>query len=890
MAFFRKKNKKININTTEISSMLSKLFRFAFKNNIVKHRDLIFKLTKEIYDDVDRKYGQGEVLLEEYYQLIKSFIPKEMAYLNHNFDELFEKDLDHSLSSYKARWSLKLELKETIDINNKRYDEVVVYLEQKTWLDFFEDLSSDYIDKSHHFFFFEVFKEALLKNRQNMIKTSDEWFDYFCNIIKHLQNKDPRIVYLLQALHLRKKFCALLGIDWLPFVSIGNHIKENRFELGKVNYFKFNNDLYKKITEDYFLIYKSDKYDLSKIIRFLDFKKEYQITYLAEHILKKNNALLKIFPEWKWKSLNVSPKETFELVQWTFLRAAIKLTLKKHENIKNDFDKSKNIDLTDDIVFLYQQLSQLDLILPPSLLRELNKNIEWNLNKNFSYCLKDDYDDIQKVIFDSITTTKWTGSVCLDLSRIRKKDSPIRNGLRKSNGIKPYVDMLNNLIKTQGRIEDEKPISVSLPIWHIEFEALFSNKNDLNQLKKSLSIMQEFENEEEKSLDELTGINLNIESKIDFKNSRHLEKSSFSFEQDLFNEKNKKQLLKKQKEYLKNKSDEQKSVIQKIAIVPDYFMWHLYDKKKFWYLLDQNYFEEQGYDLSKEDDYLKIEQDILEKRIKPNSGAYKRVLLFPFFQKLLSEKFTLLFLNVNKAKSYSHNLVPLEKDGNYFNFGIKTFDAFKAFKDIDDFLPSQNIINVLNLDFGLIQKMHLFSSQKNLDLKNQKNFNKKAIKIYSFNEFVDEFNKNRKDTNYLTKLKDDLTISEILSLNIDEELCYLANIKNPLMGCKKSVLKLFENGQEMLYHTPDFILFYHENFVYHDVLEKYFLKESPFNFESFKNKQGVSEDLGKDEFNFKMQNCHFSPFFKQGMMARCKNHFPLVINTWLKGVSGIELF
>lgn len=874
MAFFRKKNKKININTTEISSMLSKLFRFAFKNNIVKHRDLIFRLTKDIYEDIDNKYGQGEVLLEEYYQLIKSFIPKEMAFLNHNFDELFSKDLEHSFSFYKARWSLKLNLKETVNINHKKYDEVIVYLEQKTWIDFFENLATDYIEKSNYFFFFDIFKETLLKNKQNMIKTSDEWFDYFCNIIKQLQNKDPRIVYLLQALHLRKKFCSLLGMDWLPFSSIGNHIKENRFELGKINYFKFNNDLYKKITEDYFMIYKSDKYDLNQIIRFLDFKNEYKITYLAEHILKKNNALLKIFPEWKWRTLNVSPKETFEFVQWTFLRAAIKLTLKKYENNQSDF-KNKDLNLTDDIIFLYQQLSQLDLILPPSLLRELNKNIDWNLNKNFSYCLKDDYDDIQRVIFDSITTTKWTGSVCLDLSKIRKKDSPIRNGLRKSNGIKPYVDMLNNLIKTQGRIEDEKPITVSLPIWHIEFESLFSDKSELNNI---LNVVNSFENNDILNISN----NFNIENKIDLKNSRHLEKSSFSFEQDFFNNKNQKQLLKKQKTYLKNKLGDN-SVIQKIAIVPDYFMWHLYDKKKFWYLLDHNYFEEKGFDLSKEEDYLKIEQDILEKRIKSNSGLYKRVLLFPFFQKLLNEKFTLLFSNVSKSISYSHNLAPLKKDGNYFNFGIKTFDAFIAFKNIDTFLPSQNIINILNLDFNLIQHIHKHSfSQESIK-------NKEQI-LYSFNDFVDEFNKNRKNTNYLTKLKDDLIISENLSLNIDEELCYLANTKNPLMGCKKTILKLFENGQEMIYHTPDFILFYQDNFVYHDVLEKYFLKESPFNFEALKNKQGISEDFGKDEFSFQMKNSHFSPFFKQGMMARCKNHFPLVINTWLKGVSGIELF
>ena len=261
-------------------------------------------------------------------------------------------------------------------------------------------------------------------------------------------------------------------------------------------------------------------------------------------------------------------KKTFEPLQWLFLRTAIKLSLSlcKKTNLNN---------CTEQALLFYNNLSELNIILPLSFYREINKSLNWenfNFVKNFSALLQDDYDDIQQTIFNSIKTTKWTGSVYLDFSQLRKKGSSIRQGLRISNGIKPYIEMLNGLIKTQGREKWDCPISVSLPIYSYEIKSLFLDKEEIKQTIEEQQLFSEIQKEE-----------INNNKNILFSNKMFNGNSLVEIEKEI------------EIDHHNLNNEIQFDFLNRVIILSDLFLWKIYSNNfnEEWYLMDEYYFKNQ---------------------------------------------------------------------------------------------------------------------------------------------------------------------------------------------------------------------------------------------------------------------------------------------------------
>ena len=941
MSFFKKNNKKVIISKMEISSILSKLYSHVYKDQLVKHRDELFNLIQQIYNDVERIYGLGEeqeILIEDFYKVIKSHLPQ--GYLIHNFDELF------SLNGIKRQkfynWNLEVELTDNIIVNKTQYNKIIINLSQEEWFKFFEKLSIYYIEQSNYFFFYEVFKNEMLKiSKMHLTKNSEEWFDFFCDKIRLIQNKEPRIVYLLQALHIRKKLAALLGKEWIDELkNVGEHKERNIFYLKKPiiqqhNKFEIINknslensfyekefllessyskdSLFKSMTYEYLLRFFSEEelknINIKKLCENVQLKREYLITYLSEHLFIKNNALLEIDNlEWVGNIdlKRVKTKKTFEPLQWLFLRTSIKLALSlcKKTNLNN---------CTEQALLFYNHLSELNIILPLSFYREINKSLNWenfNFVKNFSALLQDDYDDIQQTIFNSIKTTKWTGSVYLDFSQLRKKGSSIRQGLRISNGIKPYIEMLNGLIKTQGREKWDCPISVSLPIYSYEIKSLFLDKEEIEQTIEEHQIFIEAQKEERNN-------NENISFSNKMFNGNSLAKIEKEIEIDHHNLNNEIQF----------------DFLNRVIILSDLFLWKIYSNNlnEEWYLMDEYHFKNQfNLDISQEQDYLKAEELILNKNVKKE--YYKKVNAKKLFKQIIllskhnniSFVFESVFKNnkefLNQKLIYSSDSLSAFKANNevaYSNFGLVLDKDIHKNKNIlfayfllsylfKDNNPILNILGLEKFDHNNKKNNALISLFVSIEeLKEYalfKKFTNDKIKEH-FNDFVISFNKNRKQTNYLPTINEDLNkkfnfnnalLNNAISFNDYEELSYIANVEQNYLGIKKSLVEIYDNGKKETYHTPTFILNYHKNIVEHEIFEKVFMKKS---FSYFKKHKILKlfypsiEDL-REELEFYK---NFVPFFKKGLGFNISKNmdtqeiYNFIIMSWLNGISSINL-
>lgn len=933
MSFFKNKTKKIEITKKEISSVLSEVFHFVYKSDLVKHRDKIFQLVDEIYQKIDHLYGHAqntEILLEDYYKIIHSSLSNNSGILGHGFEEVVLKNLKQK-RQHKVNWNIKLELKESISINNQTYETIQLVVSQEQWMQFFEKIALYYINQSNYHFFFDVFKNAMLKIERSMTLTSEEWFDFFCKEIKKLQNKDPRIVYFLQALHIRKKLGALIGIDWNQDLKIvGEHKERNIFMFDSKNEkqdFLLESEhskdhLFKLMTKEYLLSFFNEdelkKINLNILSEKANLKREYLITYLAEHYFLKNDALLKIDGK-EWIS-DVDLKGfksylTYEPIQWLFLRSAIKLAL-------NIFKEDKNI--TEHALSIYNHLSELNLILPLSIYRELNKSYDFNqLNflKNFSVSVEDNYDEIHKVISDTISTTKWTGSVFLDFSKIRKQGTPVRNGLRISNGKRPYIETLNSVIKSQGREKDDFPISVSLPIYSYEISSLFLDKEEINEIKE-LKQFQKLKKRKNNNLmyepfkdfkDLNTEKNTNIQNDNFSSNALNLIEQSIQIENEKVNK-----IIKY--DYL-----------NRVVIVNDDFMWKVFgqDLEQEWYLLDEHYFSSLNLDLSKREDYYKAVDLVKNKEVK--NQYFKIVSAKKLFNSILKQShynnISLVFEDVYKiSKFYNDKKLiytnstssPLIENGKqgYLNFAICIDVETNKLKNILFYyfsianLFKQNkldpILSLLGLENlkeetkrnDLIKLFSYFEELKKHTLFSKRNFKE------TFNDYVEVFNKHRKNTQYLIKMREQINellvfdhdlINNSVSLNDVEELSFVANKMPSYLGFKKHLVEIYENGKIETYHSPSFILHYHQNIVEHDIFEKIFMKQSysymEYNKQIFNVFYPSVEYLNTqlDFFN------HFMPFFKKGIGVNLSRHlddntlFIMIQNIWFHGISNINI-
>ena len=912
MAFVRFKNKKNNFDELFISNIFSKLYFHVYNNDIYKYRDEIHQLTKHVFDNFYSRYGSSEhveILLEEIYEVCKQYLNKDFLIIQ--FDQIYLNEQKNNV-----KWNIKSKIN-PFKINKKEFEEIILEITQEDWLTALESFSIFYMKKSGYFFFFDVFKDHILKMKGNYLKTDEEWFDFFIDNIFQMLKYEPRLIYFISGLSIYKKTCDLIGVSWLKhFFNPTEQLHLNRFDFEFENIEElFETFDFPSITKDFFIVTEKENLiklcgeekDLSeeqlrnntvlnKLFSNIDLNREFLITYRGEQNLIKNNALC-LVNEIYLKSLKQTSKVCYEPLQWLFLRTAIKLALLCEEK-----DINKKIETC---ILFYNMLSKLIILFPSNFYREINKS-KINLLKDFSLVLKDDYDEIQKGVFEAITSTKWSGNVNLDFSNVRRKGSVIRNGYRISNGINPYLEVLEGLVKTQGRNSEEFPISVSLPDYHYELFDLFNNS--YNKENHPTTILEEVEN--------------------DFLTTT------------------------KQKTVNKKNNYNTNGVIKNI-IISDLFLQRSFEERENldWYLLDTYYFSNFNLNLNTVEGYLKAEEMILNGEIpRKHYRKYKARLLFTKIIQSSKNNFVNLIFSGNykdSEKKQLTNLGFIKRETKYFQkigFNISNFylsqsqlngnsyknqiikwiknssyqideqnliEAFKALYLIKEILNKYGEKQYKNFDviFELVGLYDLINIISNHNLLSQQFLlNKILVDFFNINGFVyDMIFKNEEDKikfndkiillnktkpmSAFKKINEDIYTGDFL-INNTLEFSELSNTLEMQLGQKRFSTPVISKGVERDFFSTQFVLDYHYNIVEHEKFSKIFDKKPNLHFKTVGLERYYvdNEFLNKEIERFSL----ISPIFNQGVKINIARHLSLneikslVIKSWLSGISIIN--
>lgn len=913
MAFVRIKNKKVYFNEMFISNIFSKLYFHVYGDEIYKYRDEIYQLTNQVFNNFDSRYGSSEhveIFLEEIYEICKKYLTKDFLVIQFDQFYLVEKNSD-------VKWNLKVKTNQ-FKFNQKEYNEIILEITQDDWLIALENFSIFYMRKSNFFFFFDVFKDQILKIKGNYLKNDEDWFDFLIDNTFNFLKYEPRLIYLISGLSVYKKLCDLIGISWLTyFFSPTEQIQSNRFNFNFENIEDFFDSLnFSTLSKEFFITTESktlqefcniktnsnigleeelyQKNILDKIFDGINLEREFLITYRGEQNLIKNNALCFI-NEKHWKSIGKTSKTCYEPLQWLFLRTAIKLTLLSEEKTLEN-----RIDLC---IQFYNLLSNLTILFPDNFYREINKERN-NFFKDFSLILKDDYDDIQRGVFEAITSTKWSGNVNLDFTHVRRKGSVIRNGYRISNGISPYLEVLEGLVKTQGRSNEEFPISVSLPDYHYELFELFNDSYSKNN--KNSAILEEVEN--------------------DFLISKQLNKSKGQQKNNMGN-----------------------GIIKNI-VISDLLLQRSFNERENldWYLLDTYYFENFNINLNTTKGYLEAEKMILNGEIpKKHYKKYKARLVFTKIINSVKSNFINLILSGNYYKYEEKqltNLGTIYKNSKYFQrigFNIAGFYLNKTqlnqeqyknkvLKWIDNSsyqIDEQNLIKALNalyvlkkifeqygekqhknfdVIFELVGFQDLLSVISNHNLHSQQFLlNRILIDFFKVNDFVEnnlystaeeriKFNdkivylSKNKPVSTFKKINEDIhTGNFIISNSLD--FFEMSNTFETQLGQKHFSNTIISKGFTRDFFSTNLVLDYNNNIVEHEKFSKIFNKKPNFSFKD----HGFERYYVDSEFlNNEIEKINLiSPFFNGGVKINIARHLQIneiksiIIKSWLSGIS-----
>ena len=120
--------------------------------------------------------------------------------------------------------------------------------------------------------------------------------------------------------------------------------------------------------------------------------------------------------------------------------------------------------------------------------------------------LPDSTEGILDVLKDVAMTFKAQGGEGISFSKLRPKGAPINNGLYKTDGIIPFMELFNTATETISQGGNRRgALMMSLDAWHKEIESFISIKDDINKINSanlSVEIDNKFMNSIEKGQDE----------------------------------------------------------------------------------------------------------------------------------------------------------------------------------------------------------------------------------------------------------------------------------------------------------------------------------------------------------------------------------------------------
>lgn len=512
---------KTQFNAVNISSTLSKAYAYVYGKNLVLHRSKIHEHTQNIIKDLEDKYGASydsewkriyirtaiireltsnanRDIQEAYLELNPHENTERGRYQKHIFNEdsldpvwnIFIYENESDLDIHLRNKSLS-EIGNSIDNKTqkpkkKRVKKIQISKRRSDWIEWWKSLSLDIKSPLD----FNQFEKNILNYNDTLSYDSNGWWDFWQNVIFNSLKDDPRLYHLLRVAQMRKNKSLISGQDWLDGTGLNTYEGEQTEPFHLMGQ-KYSDSLYRALWRNYIqkltLVPGMNTmfvklFDLDMLAKELQPSRDQIIDWRGYQYLEQGGCLWPIPSNtvWNISGYNLVTKEDAkEPPQWAWMRLAMALAMEEND---------KNLAA----INFYNLLSRLAILPTETLLREAGKQ-----NPNFledkSTRIPDRFEPIWDGIHQAAVGTKWTGAVTLDWREVRSEGAPISGGIRKSKGVIPFLNTINQALYAQGREEDDRPVTITIPIWHLESRFLISARNEeLNRIQPVIIISDLF--------------------------------------------------------------------------------------------------------------------------------------------------------------------------------------------------------------------------------------------------------------------------------------------------------------------------------------------------------------------------------------------------------------
>ena len=296
---------------------------------------------------------------------------------------------------------------------------------------------------------------------EQRVQTSDSWWRFWQDRLERALQEDPRAIALWRLAMERQEQARLLGQDWLDGSGLpgyeGTALILADGQRGRA--------LYRRLWQEHITRWASDELalpgllegvDVEALARHLEPARDQALDWSGWTWLITSDALWPIRSR-VWRAHPAKPHhDAREMPQWAWMRLALALA-------------PMGPDRHATTLRFYEALSTLKVVPSETLLREAGRRHP-NFCEDRAVRIADRFEAIQEATHLAAVATKWTGSVALDWSAVRAQGSPIA-GRRVSQGVVGFLRPVDLALEAQGREGVDRPVTVSLPIWHRDLEA-----------------------------------------------------------------------------------------------------------------------------------------------------------------------------------------------------------------------------------------------------------------------------------------------------------------------------------------------------------------------------------------------------------------------------------
>ncbi len=293
---------------------------------------------------------------------------------------------------------------------------------------------------------------------------ANAWWDFWQVRLDEALRLDPRIVGLLQAAYDRRKRAEMVGQHWLAGSGLNG---------APAQLFLSNDNpglqLYRQLWKEHMqrLVLADGhpslltEFDLEGLALALKPERDRLIDWRGHHWLDTSEALLTV--GWKPWANGVAPKNTREFPQWAWMRTAMALSLQEKEPMKQ-------------ALAFYEAFSTLVVLPSETMMREAGK-LQPRYLEDEAGVVRDEFEAIHGALHRAAVGTKWTGTVAMDWRDVRAQGALIA-GRRFSQGPIGFLRAIHTSLAAQGRTGEDRPVTVSLPLWHRDVEGFLTLRLD----------------------------------------------------------------------------------------------------------------------------------------------------------------------------------------------------------------------------------------------------------------------------------------------------------------------------------------------------------------------------------------------------------------------------